>query len=325
MGISRKWLLGLFLLPSLMADAESPSVPAAVSAAIPMTRQIDFTAKANGRRYRLQVALPMAAPPENGFPVIYVIDGDGYFGTWAAAVRMRAMAGELEQAVVVGIGYPEAEADMMAAMKRRMNELVPTLDPMAAKLAPDDGKSPAKAYAGADDLLQVIHAEVPALVSSVTRIDTAKSTLFGHSLGGLFAVHALFQHPEYFRNYLVLSPSIWWDGRTVLRGQAHYLEQVRAGKVAPRVYIVVGALEQPGPDEPLPPGIPPGMSTAEARQLVVSAAMVDNARDLLRNLQVSSAGAGYEVRGRVVPGDTHSSVAWGALNEMLDFALAARH
>jgi len=272
----------------------------------------------------LQVALPMAAPPEPGFPVIYVIDGDGYFGTWSAAVRMRAMAGELAQAVVVGIGYPEAEADMMAAMKRRMNELVPTLDPMSAKLAPDAEKSAAKAYAGADDLLQVIHAEVPALVSSVTRIDGSQSTLFGHSLGGLFAVHALFKHPDYFRNYLVLSPSIWWDGRTVLGGQAQFLERVKAGKVAPRVYIVVGALEQPGPDEPLPPGIPPGMSTAEARQLVTSAAMVDSARDLLRNLQVSGAPAGYEVKGRVVPGDTHSSVAWGALNEMLDFALAGK-
>jgi len=317
------WLaLAALLLPPLFVHAGTAPVSAGSSAAIPMSRQIDFTSKVNGRNYRLQVALPLAAPPDRGFPVIYVIDGDVYFGTWAAAVRFRAMSGELPQAVVVGIGYPESEPDLIAAMKRRMNELVPTLDPEAAKLASDGDAAMSKPYAGADELLQVIHSEVPALVANVTRIDSTQSTLFGHSLGGLFAVHALFTRPDYFRNYLVLSPSIWWDGRTVLASQDRFLERVKAGKVTPRVYIAVGSLEQPGPDDPLPPGIPPGMSAAEARQLVTRAAMVDSARDLLRNLQVNGAPTGYEVKGRVVPGETHNSVAWGALNEMLDFALA---
>ena len=142
------WLaVAALLLPPLFVHAGTAPVSAGSSAAIPMSRQIDFTSKVNGRNYRLQVALPLAAPPDRGFPVIYVIDGDVYFGTWAAAVRFRAMSGELPQAVVVGIGYPESEPDLIAAMKRRMNELVPTLDPEAAKLASDGDAAMSKPYA----------------------------------------------------------------------------------------------------------------------------------------------------------------------------------
>ena len=179
--------------------------------------------------------------------------------------------------------------------------------------------------AGADDLLQILHQEVPALVSSVTKIDATRSTLFGHSLGGLFAVHALFTHPDYFGTYLVLSPSIWVNHRAVLAGEPGFLAQVKAGKVAARVYLAVGSKEQPADNEPLPGGAPPGMTEAELRAMVASAAMVDNTRELLRNLQVAGAAPGYSVQGRVVPNESHNSVAWAVVNEMLDFAVGQKH
>jgi predicted alpha/beta superfamily hydrolase len=36
-------------------------------------------------------------------------------------------------------------------------------------------------------------------------------TLIGHSLGGLFAINTLVNHPEMFDNYLSIDPSLWWD------------------------------------------------------------------------------------------------------------------
>ena len=300
-----------------------PAEPRAVSAAIPMTRQLDFTAKANGRTYRLQVALPFAKAPAAGFPVIYVIDGDGYFGTWAFAARMRAMSDELEHAVVVGIGYPEAETDMMLAMQRRMSELVPSVDAEAVRTLSGSGTG-TPLQAGADDLLRILREEVPPLVAGIVPIDRGRQTLFGHSLGGLFALHVLFSHPDAFQTYLVLSPSIWWDDRKVLSGRARFLERVKRGEVAPRVYLVVGSLEQPDPSMPLPGGIPPGMTESQARQLVARGAMVDNTLEMLRVLQVPEAKADYQVKGRVVPQERHISVAWAALNEMLDFAVSLR-
>lgn len=314
-------LLAFALLVPGLASAGSSAESPVMSATVPMTRQIDFQSKVNGRHYRIQVALPLTAPPEKGFPVIYVLDGDGYFGTWSSAARFRAMAGELEPAVVVGIGYPESEQDVMATMQRRMSELSPSVDEMMAKMAEPGAPAP---HAGADDLLQVIHREIPPLVAAVTKVDASRSTLFGHSLGGLFAVHALFTHPDYFGTYLVLSPSIWVNRRAVLAGEPAFLSQVQAGKISARVYLAVGSKEQPAEGDPLPGGAPKGMTEAELRAMVASAAMVDNTRELLRNLQVKGAAPGYEVKGRVVPNETHNSVAWAVVNEMLDFAIAAK-
>ena len=52
--------------------------------------------------------------------------------------------------------------------------------------------------------------------------------------------------------------------------------------------------------------------------------MVDNTLEMLKVLQLKDGPAGYEVKGRVVPKETHVSVAWAALNEMLDFAVPLR-
>ncbi|MFM7626448.1 MAG: alpha/beta hydrolase [Gammaproteobacteria bacterium] len=320
----RRIVAALFLaaLPCLgLGGPTAAGISTGSVAALPMTRQIDFQSKVNGRRYRIQIALPFGkTPPAAGYPVVYVLDGDGYFGTWSFAARMRAGAGELAEAVVVGIGYPESESSVDAMMGRRMSELVPSVDPAEARFRPDPstGDQP---YAGADDLLQILHREVPVLVQEVIAIDRTRATLFGHSLGGLFVLHALFTHPEFFRNYLALSPSIWWHDRSVLARRSAFLERVARGEVAPRVYLAVGSLEQPDPSLPLTGPLPPGMTEPEARRFVAEAAMVDNTREMIAALQSSTPPVGYEVRGRVVPGETHISVAWAALNEMLSFAL----
>ena len=311
-------LLLTLSVPGFAAPAASPA--SSPAAAVPMTRQVDFRSKRNGRDYRIQIALPFGKAPPAGFPVIYVLDGDGYFGGWSFAARMRAVSGELAQAVVVGIGYPESASSLDALMGRRMNELVPSLDPAETARRPPAAAA-AGPYAGADDLLEILHTEVPTLVQEVVPIDRADSTLFGHSLGGLFALHALFSHPDHFRTYLILSPSIWWDNRSVLAGRAAFLDRVARGEAAPRVYLAVGSLEQPEPGKPLTGKLPPGMTEAEARKYMERGAMVDNTREMIAALQVPSAPPGYEVRGRVVPGETHISVAWAVLNEMLTFAV----
>jgi predicted alpha/beta superfamily hydrolase len=52
-----------------------------------------------------------------------------------------------------------------------------------------------------DELKPFIEARYP--------VDPARSVLFGHSLGGLFAATVLARHPGAFSGYLLASPSIW--------------------------------------------------------------------------------------------------------------------
>ena len=42
------------------------------------------------------------------------------------------------------------------------------------------------------------------------------TTLIGQSLGGLLATEILFDHTELFDNYIIVSPSLWWDDQKLL-------------------------------------------------------------------------------------------------------------
>ena len=314
-------LLGLFLLSSSVSAVAEPARPAAEpasggSATLPVSRQFDFKSAINGRSYRVQVAIPFAPAPQNGYAVLYMLDGDAYFGTYSFAARMRALLGELQPAVVVGIGYPEGESDLKAVFVRRQYDLTPT--PIDPKEAAQAGLSTdPTALGGADAFLQVIEREVKPRVAALLPVDSSRGILFGHSLGGLFALHTLFTHPESFRTYLVLSPSIWFNHQVVLGNEAKFAAAVKSGKIAPQVFVAVG-----GDEETLPVALPPGMTREQVVKSIAEASMIRNAMDLGERLKALPGVAGYAARSRVFDGETHISVPWASVGPFLNFALA---
>ena len=63
---------------------------------------------------------------------------------------------------------------------------------------------------------------------------SAEKTLIGQSLGGLLATEILLDAPDLFDNYIIISPSLWWDEERLL---SRNFDQSLAGK---SVYIGVG-------------------------------------------------------------------------------------
>lgn len=268
------------------------------AASYPLARQQDFTSRVNGRAYRIRIATPYGPPPETGYRVLFVLDGDGYFGSFADAARLRAAAGfELPHTVVVGVGYPGE--DFAGALGRRFLDLTPT-EPDEAEKANHTFASGELRYAGADDFLEILTEEVRPRVAGVLPIDPDRQSVFGHSLGGLFVLYSLFRRPEAFSAWLSLSPSIWWDDRTVLKGEAGFVAALPTLARPPRLFIGVGSLEQPE-------GSP--------------ARMVDNAVELSARFRALSGPTGWRFASRVFEGETHTGVPWPAINPMLDFAL----
>ena len=49
----------------------------------------------------------------------------------------------------------------------------------------------------------------------------------GQSLGGLLATEILFNQPQLFDNYIIISPSLWWDDEKLLKQK---LEKSLKGK-----------------------------------------------------------------------------------------------
>jgi predicted alpha/beta superfamily hydrolase len=155
----------------------------------------------DGAAYDLTVAVPAGAAPEHGYPAIVVLDGASHFqivaGAAAALARRPEKTG-VPNLVVIGISPRCAPDDP----ERRSFDF--TDGP------PEDGPASAPSNGGAEAFLDFLADVVLPAVAAAVRLDPTRLSLFGHSLGALFALFAMTRRPVLFSSWLLISPSIWW-------------------------------------------------------------------------------------------------------------------
>lgn len=175
------------------------------------------------RRYRITLARPKAAMPEQGYPVLYALDGNAALAALDDSV-LAAMAGG-DWPVVVAIGY---DTDLYFDPQARSFDYTFTTLQL-----PEDGR----AYGGAEPCWQLIEDRIKPLVQSRVQLNPARQTLWGHSFGGLFVLHVLFNHPDSYQGYVAADPSLWWQGGLALEHEklaAQRLEHATARVVIQR-------------------------------------------------------------------------------------------
>ncbi|GAA4332537.1 alpha/beta hydrolase-fold protein [Pigmentiphaga soli] len=175
----------------------------------PRIERFDLAAEAGAASWHIQVARP-AGPPPAGCAVLYLLDGDA---TFPLAWHAQAAAG-IRDLALVGIGYPGGRR---IDVRRRYYDLTP---PTAAEYM--RVRDPAVRTGGQDAFLDFIAGPLRDAVARIAQPDPARQTLFGHSLGGLFALHAMMTRPALFRSYAAADPSIWWNGQSILREAAAF-------------------------------------------------------------------------------------------------------
>ena len=206
------------------APAEALVMPAIEPAKVPFAVQFDLPSKITGRTYRILVHRPSSPPPKGGWPVIYVLDSRSAFGTAASQVLLRTSYGQ-SGALVVGIGYPEAAA----SPKLRGFDLTPSRPSEPLTGAPAQlGLKPSD-FGGAAMFHRFMIEELRPAIAAMVPVDGNDQSLIGYSLGGLFALGVLFDHPDAYRSIVAGSPSIWWNNRELLRKEAGFAAAVNAG------------------------------------------------------------------------------------------------
>lgn len=297
--------------------------------------RFDVHSEVNQRQYAISLAPPLMPFPEKGCPVLYVLDGDWYFGTAVEAVRNNAPG-----VAVVGIGYPDDEAYLESVLARhqplpewakdepafrvvvgleRMYDLgLPVSDEALARDFPKSAPTRAADVGGLDAFLKVLETEIKPRVAARLHVDSSNQALFGHSLGGLAVVHALFTEPDAFRTFIAASPSIWWSDKAVLRGEVKFAETVRAGIASPRVLITMGSEEETADPKVASKA---AMEFEEYAVHISRARMVENARELTERLRALRGAGDFEVEEYALfAKQDHGISPWPALGRAVSFA-----
>lgn len=252
-------------------------------------RHHSFTLQHLGDDYRVDIHVPAGEAPPKGWPAMLMLDAETCFMTAVDALKRmsrRPDATAVQPMVLIGLSAPSR-------------------DPQLRHRERDFGSRGA-----ASPFADFVESEVLAAVATETPVDEQRITLFGHSLGGYFALWMLARRPHVFSAIAAISPSIWWD-RENLRGALMQLPQERG-----HVLLCVGEWEQD-----LPPWQAAHPDHQGVRERRAQREMVGAARDMGKLL---AARLGDEaVQFRLLPEEDHASIQSAAIPRALRLASLA--
>lgn len=161
----------------------------------------EFVSPIDGTLHRLFHA-SVGPKPTSGYPLLLLLDGNT---TFAPAIEHAERLGR--PIVVAGIGY--AETGREAIVARRYFDLT--------SAAPDDAiprasGSPVPRTGGREAYASLLREAALPRLAHRHPMDPTRMTLFGHSLGGAFCLHQLYDGMGPFTAFAAADPSIWWNG-----------------------------------------------------------------------------------------------------------------
>jgi predicted alpha/beta superfamily hydrolase len=156
------------------------------------------------------------------YPVIYLLDGskDEDFIHVVGIVQFLTMIQAMPNSIVVGI----------ANVDRKCDFTYPSNNKADVKLVPTSG--------GSAKFMVFLEKELQPHIQKFYKVSSSK-TLIGQSLGGLLATEILLKKPALFTQYIIVSPSLWWDTENLLKGavamrRSHSYRGIKA-------YLAVGS------------------------------------------------------------------------------------
>lgn len=177
----------------------------------------------------LNIFLPSGYSPDSAhtYPVIYLLDGaaDEDFIHIAGLVQFASFpwVEQLPPSILVGIANTDRKRDFTYTSATGFK-----FPPELAAY-----QSAYKNAGGSAHFMDFVEKELQPYIDQAYKTN-AEKTLIGQSLAGLMATEFLLKKPHLFNQYIIMSPSLWWDNESLLRIQP---TQPIPGT---KVYIAVG-------------------------------------------------------------------------------------
>lgn len=157
------------------------------------------------------------------YPVIYLLDGgiDEDFLHTVGIVQFYnfSWVNKMPESIVVGIANVDRKRDFTSFTES------------------DSDMVWIKNSGGSQNFILFIEKELRPFIQSNYKTN-GNNTIIGQSLGGLLATEILFSKTQLFNNYIIVSPSLWWNNGKLLKQQTTILnETIQTGV---KIYIGVG-------------------------------------------------------------------------------------
>jgi predicted alpha/beta superfamily hydrolase len=238
------------------------------------------TVLANDRALNVYLPPGYEAPPKRRYPVLYMHDGQNVFDGMTSYIPNQEWRADetAESLIKSGLIEPIIIVAIDNAGGDRANEFLPTKARMGNESA--GGR--------ADQYGEMLRKEIMPLINQRYRTRTGphNTGLCGSSFGGIVTLHLGLTHPETFGKLAVVSPSIWWDNRVMLKRIA-----ALPAKPKVRVWVDIGSDEGPGAER--------------------------DAQDAFNALVAKGMKPGKEIVFYVDSGARHSEVAWAGRMGMI--------
>lgn len=180
------------------------------------------------REYQLAVALPESyASSQQAYPVVYLLDGDLFFGVAAGLTPLLNWLGNVPELIVVGINYGIQSFQEFFQL-RELDFKIPQVQ-----------DAPPSSHA--DRFLAALKQEIIPFIESEYRINPGERSLYGYSSSGFFVLYSLVHEPGLFRSCLAGSGDTDLSGPYLQAHDQKLLSQEKRGKVD--LFLTVGGLE----------------------------------------------------------------------------------
>jgi uncharacterized protein len=184
-------------------------------------KEFSITSEIKGKTYDIWVYVPDDyLTSSKYYPTIYVLDAESNQEFVASTCKTVSEELKTDNVIVVGISHGDS----------RNVDYTPTVTGM--------GKG------GSESFLGFIDKELMPRIQTEFRADAhrSKQVILGHSFGGLFGAYAFTKHNEVFGNYLLLSPSLFYDQSVVLKYEQETREVIKDDQQL--VFIGLGSTEK---------------------------------------------------------------------------------
>ena len=164
--------------------------------------------------YPIKVLVPKIEAPAEGFPVLFVLDGQRYsdmiYSVMENQIRNSPKT-KVDPFIIVSIGHQEDNV-----VNRRFYDFTAPAEKYTFPIR--RGKKMQEVPAGgALNFKNFIKEELIPYVRAQYAVNSEQFYLYGHSLGGLFTLWTYLTDPQLFTKYVAISPSIWWNNHELLQ------------------------------------------------------------------------------------------------------------